>query len=220
MSTESTGSTGTYGAPTTPSCCFRMAVSEAPQGSSARQSAYSFGSVPPQSARNSRALSHIGCGPSVRAIGAPRGLLGAADEATARARAEAAGAQLLATPDDAYAAQQAEFAKSQARAPEAQARILSDSLASDRATVARAVTEMLSEDLRDDIAGVRQPTLMLYPFRAGGPFTAAQVDAAYAAQYAAMPRVRLIRIDDSAHFIADDAPDAVAAALADALGAD
>jgi hypothetical protein len=51
-----TGSTGTYGVPTTPSCCSKEAVSEPLQGSSARQSAYSFGPVSPQSARNSRAL--------------------------------------------------------------------------------------------------------------------------------------------------------------------
>ncbi len=51
-----TGSTGTYGVPRTPSCCSRMTVSETPRGLSARLSAKSFGAVSPQSVRISRAL--------------------------------------------------------------------------------------------------------------------------------------------------------------------
>ncbi len=51
-----TGSTGTCGVPTTPSCCSRKVVSEPARSLSARKSAYSFGPVSSQSARTSRAI--------------------------------------------------------------------------------------------------------------------------------------------------------------------
>lgn len=50
------GSTGTYGVPTTPSCCFEMAVSEPPRGCGARKFGYSLGPVTPHSARIWRAI--------------------------------------------------------------------------------------------------------------------------------------------------------------------
>ncbi len=146
-------------------------------------------------------------------------MFGAADEASARPSAEALRAQLIATPAEAYEAQQKAFAATQAKAPEAQARIARDSLASDRATVAAAMAEMLGEDLRDDIAAIEQKMIVLYPYRAGAPFSAEQADAAYKAQYAAAKNAQLQRIDDSGHFIGDDQPEAVAAALARLLAA-
>lgn len=144
-------------------------------------------------------------------------MLGAADEESARKAAESLRTQILSTPAEAYEAQQKAFAAMQSKRPEAQARIARDSLASDRPTVVLAMAEMLGEDLRDDIAAISQPMTVLYPFRAGSPFTAEQTDAVYKMQYALAKTATLERIDDSGHFIADDQPDAVARALARAI---
>lgn len=139
--------------------------------------------------------------------------LGAANAEAAAPGAERLRQQILAQSDDAYAAQQQSFAQTQARDPEAQARIVAASLASDRATIANATYELLTSDLRAALSDLDRPLLVLYPWREGGPFSAAQTDAAYAAQYAAAPGAMLRRIDGSAHFIMDDQPEALADAI-------
>lgn len=138
---------------------------------------------------------------------------GAADEAGAKVIGERMRAQIMGATDEAYAAQQAGFAKTQTADAAAQENILDWSLASDRATVGQAMYELLADDLRDDIAGLAQPALVLYAWREGAPYAKGQADAAYAAQYAAAPNVALKRIDGSAHFIMYDRPEALLEAI-------
>lgn len=139
--------------------------------------------------------------------------LGAANAEGAKPGAGAIKAQLLQLTDEQYAAQQRQFAMTQARDKESQAKIVASSLASDRATVAEAMYELLTTDLRADVANIAAPMLVLYPWRAGGPFSAEQTDGAYAAQYGAAKTANLKRIDDSAHFIMFDQPEATAEAI-------
>ncbi len=134
--------------------------------------------------------------------------------AEAEPRAAALRDQLLQFTDEQHEAQQRGLAAASAREPEAQAIILEGSLASDRETSANAVYELLTSDLREEIANIRAPMLVLYPWRAGGPFAAEQTDAAYAAQYANAKTATLKRIDDATHFIMLDRPEETYEAVA------
>ena len=81
--------------------------------------------------------------------------------------------------------------------------------------VAQALHEDLLTDLRPDIAAISVPVTVLYQVQAGA-------DAArrrYETDYAALPGVRLVPVERSAHFIMLDRPDAFDAELAAQLQA-
>ena len=79
---------------------------------------------------------------------------------------------------------------------------------SDQATVANAFYELTITDLRQDIAAIRTPTLILAAWSPQSPFSKEQTTALYAGQYAALPAKKLAVIENSRHFIMLDAPDA------------
>ena len=56
------------------------------------------------------------------------------------------------------------------------------------------------------MASIKTPTLMLYPHDPAFQGPNANTDALYQAQYKAMPNVKLVRIDNSRHFIMYDQP--------------
>lgn len=146
-------------------------------------------------------------------------LFGAQTADAAEPFAEQLRAQWIATPGDVFAEQQRVFAATQTSSAEGQAAIVADSLASDRASVANAMAEMITDDMRQKLAALKQPVLVLYPFREGGPFTAEMTDAAYAQQYAAAPNASLKRVDGSGHFIMYDSRRTVVDAVNSALRA-
>jgi pimeloyl-ACP methyl ester carboxylesterase len=86
--------------------------------------------------------------------------------------------------------------------------------ASDRSVAVEAMEEDLETDLRPDVASIKVPAMVLY---ANDPAAqqpdAATYEAAVKAAYKSMPKVALIRIDDSRHFIMYDRPEKFDAAL-------
>ena len=65
--------------------------------------------------------------------------------------------------------------------------------------------EDLETDVRPQLAGIKTPTTLLYPYETTqGPV--AGVTALYSNAYATMPNIRFVRIDDSRHFIMYDQP--------------
>ncbi len=143
--------------------------------------------------------------------------LGAQNLEQAKPRAEAMRTQLVQMTDGEFEAQQRRFAPTQARDEARQGQIIAWALASDRQTFADATYELLTTDLRQALAEIETPMLVVYPWRSALPFTAEQTDAAYAAQYAKAPSAKMLRIDDSAHFIMFDQPEALAGAINDFL---
>ncbi len=97
--------------------------------------------------------------------------------------------------------------------------LLADARASDRATTANAYYELLTTDLRPELARITVPTTVLYVRPHGLPITDAQADATYGQLYATLPNVTLIRVPDSAHFIQIDASDRFRSELRTFLGA-
>jgi pimeloyl-ACP methyl ester carboxylesterase len=86
--------------------------------------------------------------------------------------------------------------------------IVGHSLASDPAASGQAMYDLITSDLRPDVARIKVPLTVLYVLPAGAPLTEAQIDQYYAMSYAGAPQAVLKRIPDSYHFIMLDAPDA------------
>lgn len=70
----------------------------------------------------------------------------------------------------------------------------------------RAFHELIVTNLTPELARITAPVTVLYVTPTGAPLTDAQLDAYYTAAYSTVPRHRLIRVPDSAHFIMLDQP--------------
>jgi pimeloyl-ACP methyl ester carboxylesterase len=86
--------------------------------------------------------------------------------------------------------------------------IVEHSLASDPAASGQAMYDLITTDLRPDVARIKVPLTVLYVLPAGAPLTEAQIEQYYAMSYAGAPQAVLKRIPDSYHFIMLDAPEA------------
>jgi pimeloyl-ACP methyl ester carboxylesterase len=95
--------------------------------------------------------------------------------------------------------------------------IVEQSLASDPAVSGQAMYELITSDLRPDLARIKVPLTVLFVRPAGAPVTDAQMEQFYAQSYAGAPQAVLKRIPDSYHFIMLDAPEAFRRELASFL---
>jgi pimeloyl-ACP methyl ester carboxylesterase len=113
--------------------------------------------------------------------------------------------QFVAMPNDQFAASQPLFTSRLVKDPESARQVSASSIASDRTVFANAMLEDLGTDLRSQLATIKTPMTLLYPYEAAeGPV--ADVTALYTNAYAAKPNLQIIRIDDSRHFIMYDQP--------------
>ncbi len=120
---------------------------------------------------------------------------------------------VAATPEE-FAAMQPKLAASMVSNPDAQKLVIAASVASDRTVMANAMAEDLMTDLRGQVASIKVPTLLLYPYDASlQGADPAKVDAIYGGAYKSMPNVKLVRIDGSRHFIMYDQPARMDAAI-------
>jgi pimeloyl-ACP methyl ester carboxylesterase len=120
-------------------------------------------------------------------------------------QAQAMHDQFIAIPNDQFAATQPLYTNRLVKDPEGQRQVSASSIASDRTVFANAMLEDLSTDLRSQLATIKTPMTLLYPYEtAQGP--PEQVAALYTAAYASKRNLHLIRIDDSRHFIMYDQP--------------
>lgn len=122
---------------------------------------------------------------------------------------------MIATPADAFRAQQAAGTARLVTAPADQAKLLDWSITSDRRVLAQSFYEDLTIDLRPDLAAINTPTVLIYPVAAGEDATI--TEATYKSNYAGKPNMTFHRIDDSRHFIMLDQPAAFQSALEAAL---
>ncbi len=116
-------------------------------------------------------------------------------------------AQMLATPADQYAETQKVMMAAMAKSDAGQKAAIASSLSSDRAVVAEALVEDLLTDMRPELASIKTPTLVLYEYDAASktPDPAAY-EGLVKDGYKPMPNVKLVRVDDSKHFIMYDQP--------------
>jgi pimeloyl-[acyl-carrier protein] methyl ester esterase len=136
-----------------------------------------------------------------------------------RPAAQRNAAVILSMDDDAFRASQAQTAIGMSRDPATREAMVEWSMASDRRALAVAIAEVLTEDMRPRLASIETPVTAMYAADPDGGAPAAMADSVWGANYATLPNVTLVRIDDSRHFIMADQParfaEAVDAFLAD-----
>ena len=131
----------------------------------------------------------------------------AATVVTMQPQAEVMRQQIVATPADQFDVMQQSVVPALVMDKAAQKMIEAGDMACDRAVFADAMYEDLITDLRGDIAGIKTPMLLIYPYDATSQGAdPAKVDALYQGSYQAKPNVTLVRIDGSRHFIMYDQP--------------
>jgi pimeloyl-ACP methyl ester carboxylesterase len=91
-------------------------------------------------------------------------------------------------------------------------------MASDPKIAARGMYDLITTDLRPELARIKVPTTVLYVRAPTAPISDEQMDAVYQASFAAVPGATLKRISDSYHFIMFDQPERFAAEVKGFLG--
>ena len=124
----------------------------------------------------------------------------------ARPFADQAAAGILNADDAAFRAGQAQTAAGLVRNPATRTAMVDWSMASDRQAMAAAIRDVMTTDTRPGLAAMTTPVWAVYAADADGGTPAAMADAMWAGQYADLPGVTLIRVDDSRHFIMADQP--------------
>ncbi|MGK5006356.1 alpha/beta fold hydrolase [Janthinobacterium sp. LB2P70] len=107
-----------------------------------------------------------------------------------------------------YAASQRRTVSSMASAPADVERIIGWGQHSDRETVINAMGTLMASDLRQDVAKIKSPTLVLgtwIAYKDYAPRTA--IEATFQQQYAQLPGVQIALADTARHFIMYDQPD-------------
>jgi len=125
---------------------------------------------------------------------------------TARPFADQAAAGMLSADDAGFRAGQVQGAVGLARDPATRAAMVEWSMRSDRRALASAIREVMTTDLRPGLAAMTTPVWAVYAADADGGAPAAMADGLWSREYAGLPNVRLIRVDDSRHFIMADQP--------------
>ena len=77
---------------------------------------------------------------------------------------------------------------------------------SDRHALAAALKDVMTTDARPGLAAMTTPVTALYASDADGGAPAAGADVIWTREYAALPGVKLIRVDGTRHFIMADQP--------------
>lgn len=86
-------------------------------------------------------------------------------------------------------------------------KVLDWSMKSDRATMAYTMNEMMTTDLRDDIAAIEIPVMVLGAWYPQSPYPKEQTEALYASQYEKLDKLQLKMADNARHFIMYDSPE-------------
>ena len=140
----------------------------------------------------------------------------AATVAAVEPQARAMRDQIAALDDASFAAQQNMMIARLVKTPERRQTVIDWSAASDRATFAQGMYEVMTTDMRGELANVTTPITVVY---AADPAIApdAVLEGLWRGQYASAPNVSFVRIDGAFHFVMFDQPAAFQAAAADFL---
>jgi pimeloyl-ACP methyl ester carboxylesterase len=123
-----------------------------------------------------------------------------------RPQADAIRDKMLAENDADYAKGEqgsiATLSKTEAARPE----LIRQATTSDRGVVARAMHDLMVTDITPELGKITAPTTILYAYDKAYGIGPDQVDGWYAAAYAKLKGVKMVRVDDSFHFIMVDQP--------------
>lgn len=135
-----------------------------------------------------------------------------ATAASVEPQARAMRDQIAAMDNAAFGVQQSMGVQRLVKTESRRASVVNWTLASDRRTFAQAMYEVMTSDMRPEVASVAAPITVVYAYDPMmGP--EAMVDGLYRGAYASAPNVNYERIDGSFHFVMLDQPNALAAAV-------
>jgi pimeloyl-ACP methyl ester carboxylesterase len=120
---------------------------------------------------------------------------------------------ILRSDEAAFTAAQQRSATILAKTPAARERIVAWSVASDRPTIATAIGELMTSDLRPTLGRIDCPVTVMLAWDAAMGRPADAYESFWRTQYEGLRGVALARIDGAFHFIMDDQPDACAAEI-------
>lgn len=126
---------------------------------------------------------------------------------SAKPFAEQAAAGILNADAAGYRVQQERTAGGMMRNEAGHAAMVEWSMASDRHAMASAIRDVMTTDARSGLAAMTTPVWAVYAADAEGGVPAVMADGMWAREYAALPGVKLVRVDDSRHFIMNDQPE-------------
>lgn len=130
---------------------------------------------------------------------------------SARPFADQAAAGILNADAAGYRVQQERTAAGMMRNEAGRADMVEWSMASDRQAMASAIRDVMTTDARPGLAAMTTPVWAVYAADANGGAPAAMADGMWGREYAALPGVKLVRVDDSRHFIMTDQPERLSA---------
>ncbi|MBD3833572.1 alpha/beta fold hydrolase [Brevundimonas bullata] len=130
---------------------------------------------------------------------------------SARPFADQAAAGILNADAAGYRVQQERTAAGMMRNEAGRAAMVEWSMASDRQAMASAIRDVMTTDARPGLAAMTTPVWAVYAADANGGAQAAMADGMWGREYAALPGVKLVRVDDSRHFIMTDQPERLGA---------
>ncbi|NWE54549.1 alpha/beta fold hydrolase, partial [Brevundimonas sp. P7753] len=125
--------------------------------------------------------------------------------------ADQAAAGILNADAAGYRVQQERTAAGMMRNEAGRADMVEWSMASDRQAMASAIRDVMTTDARPGLAAMTTPVWAVYAADANGGAPAAMADGMWGREYAALPGVKLVRVDDSRHFIMTDQPERLSA---------
>ncbi|MNQ70805.1 Pimeloyl-[acyl-carrier protein] methyl ester esterase [compost metagenome] len=125
----------------------------------------------------------------------------------ARPFADQAAAAILSADVAGFRQQQEQTAVGMMKAEAARPAMVEWSMASDRHAMASAIREVMTTDVRPGLAAMTTPVWAVYAADADGGAPAAMADGLWGREYAALPGVKLLRVDDARHFIMMDQPE-------------
>ena len=139
--------------------------------------------------------------------------------ATGRVMATRLNAQMAAVSDEQYRQNAAANMNGMSHNPQHTSMLAEWSVNSDRMTTAQAMADMLTTDLRQDIAAIKQPALVLGAWKAYEAFgsTMDSTRTVFAAQYAQLPNVEIRMSQSGYHFLMLDDGDWVNTQIHDFL---
>jgi pimeloyl-ACP methyl ester carboxylesterase len=130
-----------------------------------------------------------------------------------RPMADAVRAGMVGSTPEQWAAQGEATLVTMIRSPELRAGPVRHSRTTDQTVAGNAMHELITTDLRPELGRITAPVQVVYvPFVWPG-MTPELTDQIYRGAYATLPGARFLRIDEAAHFIMLDQPDAFAGAV-------
>ncbi|QXD16899.1 alpha/beta hydrolase [Rhodocaloribacter litoris] len=133
---------------------------------------------------------------------------------TVRPLAEQMRAMLAAQTPEQFRAYQAQVLPTMITAPDNVAEVLESVARSDPKTVAQAFYELYTTDLREDLARITAPVLVIGTWTGYRPYlTREQVQERFRAQYARLPNGRIVLSETARHFVMYDDPDGMLAEM-------